>query len=228
MYLRRLGILMSLSGLLLAGCTSQQKLFERAQRLESSDPAAAIKVYSRILDHTGNSDPQFVAKVRVQRGELLLLAKDPQSAYEEFQRAAEADPKNVEAHLRSANLLLMANSPERASEQASVVLRLQPGNTDAMAVLGIAALTSGRVPEGKVILKEVLSKRPDRVDLAVIIAEIDRTEGNLEEAQKLLLDAADTAPKDARPRLALGRIAEERGDNSSAEQNYRLAVHADD
>src|SRR5437868_2131371 len=228
MYLRRLGNLLSLSGMLLAGCASPHKLFERAQQLESSDPAAAVRIYSRILEHPENSDPQFIAKVRVQRGDLLLLAKDPQSAFEDFQRAAEADPRNVEAHLRSANLLLMANSPDRASEQANMVLRSQPGNTDALAVLGIAALTSGRVPEGKVILKEVLSKRPDRVDLAVIIAEIDRTEGNLEEAQKLLLDAADTAPKDARPRLALGRIAEERGDNNSAEQNYRLAVHADD
>src|SRR4051812_24617072 len=117
MYLRRLGILLSLSGMLLAGCASQQKLLERAQRLESSDPAAAIKIYSRILEHAENSDPHFVAKVRVQRGDLLLSAKDPQAAYEDYQRASEADPKNVEAHLRSANLLLMANSPDRASEQ---------------------------------------------------------------------------------------------------------------
>src|SRR5205823_2579816 len=124
--------------------------------------------------------------------------------------------------------LLMGNSADRASEQAGLVLRLEPGNPDALAVLGIAALTSGRVAEGKSILKQVLSRRPDRVDLAVIVAELDRAEGSLDEAHKVLMDAAESAPKDARPRLALGRMAEQRGDNASAEQNYRLAVHSDD
>jgi tetratricopeptide (TPR) repeat protein len=228
MYLRRFGILLSLSGMLLAGCASPIKLFERAQSVESSDPAAAVKIYSRILQHPGDSDPKFLAKVHVRRGDLLLLGKDPQGAFEDYQHATAADPKNADAHLRSANLLLMANSGDRASQEATQALRLEPGNPDAMAILGIAALTGGRVAEGKSILVQVLSKRPDRVDLAVIVAELERTEGALDQARKVLMDAADAVPKDARPRLALGRMAEEQGDNASAEQNYRLAVHSDD
>src|SRR5207253_4985313 len=53
-------------------------------------------------------------------------------------------------------------------------------------------------------------------------------EGSTEEARKVLLNAAENNSKDARPRLALGRMAEEEGDNRAAEQNYRLAVHSDD
>ena len=196
--------------------------------MESSDPAAALKIYSRILQQTKNADPRFVAKVRVRRGDMLMLTKDPQSAFEDYQHAAEADPKNAEAHLRSANLLLMANSSDRASQEANLVLRMEPGNPEALAVLGVAALSSGRVGEGKALLKQVLSKRPERVDVAIIVAELDRAEGSTEEARKVLMDAADKNPKEARPRLALGRIAEEEGDNSSAEQNYRLAVRSDD
>lgn len=221
-------MILSLSGLLLAGCTPPTKLFERARVAESSDPAAALKIYTRILQHPKDSDPRFLAKVRVHRGDMFLLAKDPQSAFDDYQHGAELDPKNVEAHLRSANLLLMANSPDRASEHANMVLRLEPGNPEALAFLGLAALTSGRIADGKAILKQVLTKRSDRVDVAVIVADIDRAEGSLEEARKILMEAAQKNPKDARPRLSLGRMAEEEGDNPSAEQNYRLAVHGDD
>ena len=228
MYLRRLGILISLSALLLAGCATPQKLFERAELAASTDPAAAIKIYSRILQHAQAEDPRFVAKVRVRRGDMLLIAKDPQTAFEDYQHATQIDPKNAEAHLRSANLLLMAGATDRASEEANAVLRLEPGNPEALAVLGVAALSSGRMAEGKALLKQVLSKRPDRVDIAVIVAELEATAGSKEEARRVLAAAAQKNPKDARPRLALGRMAEEEGDNRSAEQDYRQAVASDD
>ena len=228
MYLRRMGIILSLAGLLLAGCATQQKLLERAQRIGPSDPAAGIKLYSRVLQNAKNPDPRFLAMVLVRRGDLFLLAKDPQSAFDDYQRASQADPRNAEAHLRSANLLLIGNAPQRATEEANLVLRLQPGNPDALAVLGVAEINSGRTAEGKALLKQVLSKTPERADVAVIVADIDRREGSTEEAKKILLDAAENNPKDARPRLELGRMAEEQGDNRAAEQNYRLAVHSHD
>ena len=167
MYLRRLGILLSLSALLLAGCATPEKLFERARKVEATDPTTALKSYTRIIERSKNQDPRFLAKVRVRRGDLLLVGKDPQSAFDDYQHAAQLDPKNADAHLRSANLLLMANAADRASEEANLVLRMEPGNPEALSVVGIAALTGGRTAEGKAILKQVLSKRPDRVDIAV-------------------------------------------------------------
>jgi len=169
-----------------------------------------------------------VATVLVQRGDQFLLAKDPQSAFDDYQRAIRSDPRNALAHLRSANLLLIGNSPERATDEAKQVLRVQPGNPDALAVIGVAAINSGRTAEGKSVLRQVLSKSPERVDVALIVADIDRLQGLTEQAKKILLDAAENNPNDARPRLALGRMAEEEGDTRSAEQNYRLAVHGDD
>ena len=228
MYLRRLGILVSLSTLLLAGCATPEKLFESARKVEATDPATALKSYTRIIERSKNQDPRFLAKVRVRRGDLLLLGKDPQSAFDDYQHAARLDPKNPDAHLRSANLLLMANSSDRAAEEANLVLRMEPGNPEALSVVGIAALTSGRTAEGKAILKQVLSKRPDRVDIAVIVAEMDHATGEKDEARAVLTEAAEKNRKDARPRLALGRLAEEEGDNHSAEENYRRAVQADD
>jgi len=228
MHLRRIATLLSLSALLLAGCATPQKLLERAQSVGASDPGAGIKLYTRVLQHSEKAEPQFVANVLVQRGDLFLLAKDPQSAFNDYQRAMQLDPRNALAHLRSANLLLIANSPERATDEARQVLRSQPGNPDALAVIGVAAINQGRTAEGKAILKQVLSKSPERVDVAVIVADIDRAEGSMEEARNVLLEAAAKNPNDARPRLSLGRMAEEKGDNSSAEQNYRLAVHSED
>jgi len=225
---RHTGIILSLACLLLAGCASQEKLLERAERIGPSDPVAGIKLYSRVLQNPKDPDPRFVAKILVRRGDLFLLAKDPQSAFDDYQRGSQLDPRNVEAHLRSANLLLIGNAPARATEEATLVLRMQPGNPDALAVLGVAAINGGRTAEGKAILKQVLSKSPERVDVAVIVADIDRVEGSTEEAMKVLLNAAENNSKDARPRLALGRMAEEKGDNRAAEQNYRLAVHSDD
>ncbi len=226
--MRRLGILLSLASLLLAGCATPAKLFDSARKVEATDPATALKSYTRIIERSKNQDPRFLAKVRVRRGDLLLLGKDPQSAFDDYQHAAYLDPKNADAHLRSANLLLMANAGDRASEEANLVLRMEPGNPEALSVVGIAALTSGRTAEGKAILRQVLSKRPDRVDIAVIVAEMDHATGEKDEARAILTEAAEKNPKDARPRLALGRLAEEEGDNRSAEQNYRQAVQADD
>ena len=228
MYLRRIGILLSLISLLLAGCTNQQKLLERAQQVGPTDPAAGIKLYTRFLENSKQSDPRLIAGVLVRRADLFLLAKEPQSAFDDYQRASQVDPHNVEARLRSANLLLIGNSPQRATEEANLVLRLQPGNPEALAVVGVAAINDGRTAEGKAILKQVLSRTPERVDVAVIVADIDRLEGLRDEARKILLEAAEKNPKDARSRLALGRMAEEEGDNRTAEQNYRLAVHGDD
>ena len=57
---------------------------------------------------------------------------------------------------------------------------------------------------------------------------MDHATGEKDEARAILTEAAEKNPKDARPRLALGRLAEEEGDNHSAEQNYRQAVQADD
>src|SRR5438270_871096 len=227
MYLRRLGPLLTFACLLIVGCASPEKLYERAQSLEHKDPAAAMRLYTRVIEHSPDRSARFLADALVSRGDLKLVSSNPQAAFEDYQRAAELNPQNARAHLRAANLLLVGNSPDRAGQEAGIVLRLEPGNTDALAIMGIAALSQDRVAEAMPILQRVLTLRPDRGDVAIIVADLERAQGQDDEAKKLLLSTAEKSPKDARLRLALGRMAEEQGDNASAEQNYRLAVACD-
>ena len=138
MYLRRLGALLPLACLLIAGCASPDKLFHRAQAIEHKDPAAALRLYTRIIEHPGDAHPRFIADTLVSRGDLRLVNNDPQRAFEDYQRAIQLNPQNAQAHLRSANLLLVGNAPDRAAQEAGIVLRLEPGNTDALAIVGIA------------------------------------------------------------------------------------------
>ena len=227
MYLRRLGLLLPLACLLIAGCASPEKLYQRAQALEHKDPAAALRLYTRVIEHSTDRGPRFIAETLVSRGDLKLVSSDPQGAFEDYQRASQINPQNARAHLRAANLLLIGNSPDRAGQEAGIVLRLEPGNTDALAIMGIAALAQDRMAEAMPILQRVLTLRPDRGDVAIIVADLERARGQDNEAKKLLLATAEKSPKDARLRLALGRMGEEQGDNASAEQNYRLAVACD-
>jgi Flp pilus assembly protein TadD len=227
MYLRRLGPLVPLACLLVAGCASPEKLYQRAQGLERKDPAQAMRLYTRVIERSPDGGPRFLAEALVSRGDLKLVSSDPQGAFEDYQRASQINPQNARAHLRAANLLLVGNSPDRAGQEAGIVLRLEPGNTDALAIMGIAALAQDRMAEAMPILQRVLTLRPDRGDVAIIVADLERAQGQEDEAKKLLLSTAEKSPKDARLRLALGRMAEEQGDNASAEQNYRLAVACD-
>lgn len=227
MYLRRLGLVLPLACLLIAGCASPEKLYERAQAIEHTNPAAAMRLYTRVIEHPANRSPRFIADALVSRGDTKLVANDLQSAFEDYEHATEMNPQNARAHLRAANLLLIGNSPDRAGQEAGMVLRLEPGNTDALAILGIAALAQDRVQEAMPILERVLDLRPERGDVAIIVADLERAQGRDADAHKLLLATAEKSPKDARLRLALGRMAEEQGDNAAAEQNYRLAVTSD-
>src|SRR3954451_15598568 len=227
MYLRRLGPLVPLACLLIAGCASPEKLYQRAQSLEHKDPAQAMRLYTRVIEHSSDRTPRFLADALVSRGDLKLALKDPQAAFEDYERATQLNPQNARAHLRAANLLLVGNSPDRAGQEAGIVLRLEPGNTDALAILGISALAQDRVAEAMPILHRVLDLRPERGDVAIIVADLERAQGRDDEAHSLLLATAEKSPKDARLRLALGRMAEEQGDNAAAEQNYRLAVACD-
>src|SRR3954463_11539558 len=227
MYLRRLGPLLPIACLLIAGCASPEKLYERAQSLDHKDPAMAMRLYTRVIEHSADRSPRFIADALVSRGDLKLISGDAQGAFEDYQRAAQMNPQNARAHLRAANLLLIGNSPDRAGQEAGIVLRLEPGNTDALAILGISALAQDRVAEAMPILHRVLDLRPERGDVAIIVADLERAQVRDEEAHSLLLATAEKSPKDARLRLALGRMAEEQGDNAAAEQNYRLAVSCD-
>lgn len=227
MYLRRIGLLLSLACLLLAGCASPEKLSQRAQALEHKDPAEAVRLYTRVIEHPADRSPRFIAETLVSRGDVQLMNNNAQAAFDDYQRAAHVDPQNAQAHLRAANLLLVGNSPDRAGQEAGIVLRIEPGNTDALAIMGIAALTQDRTAEAMPMLQRVLQLRPERSDVAIIVADLERAQGREDEARKLLLDTAEKAPKDARVRLTLGRLAEERSDSAAAEQNYRLAVSAD-
>jgi tetratricopeptide (TPR) repeat protein len=227
MYLRRLGPLVPLACLLIAGCASPEKLYQRAQSLEHKDPAQAMRLYTRVIEHSSDRTPRFLADALVSRGDLKLALKDPQAAFEDYERATQLNPQNARAHLRAANLLLVGNSPDRAGQEAGIVFRLEPGNADALAIMGIAALAQDRVQEAMPILQRVLDLRPERGDVAIIVADLYRAQGRDEEAHTLLLQTAEKSPKDARLRVSLARMAEEQGDNAAAEQNYRLAIASD-
>ncbi|MFL6301215.1 MAG: tetratricopeptide repeat protein [Terriglobales bacterium] len=195
--------------------------------MEHKDPAQAMRLYTRVIEHSSDRTPRFLADALVSRGDLKLALKDPQAAFEDYERATQLNPQNARAHLRAANLLLVGNSPDRAGQEAGIVFRLEPGNADALAIMGIAALAQDRVQEAMPILQRVLDLRPERGDVAIIVADLYRAQGRDEEAHTLLLQTAEKSPKDARLRVSLARMAEEQGDNAAAEQNYRLAIASD-
>src|SRR5204862_1865701 len=126
-----------LSFTILAGCSTPQRQFARAERLEQSGkPAEALIIYQKMLDQIPAANPRARSQVYYRMGESLYRLERIPDAYAAYQRAADIEPGNLAAHLRVGELLLSAGAPDRAREQAELVLKSNAGNTEAVALLG--------------------------------------------------------------------------------------------
>lgn len=202
----------------------------RARKLESQGKnAEAIKLYSNLLkqmpEHGNN---QRRSEVLLRMGECWLRAGSPSDAFAAFQKAAEADSKNMTAHLRLGEMYLEGGAAERATEQAQTVLQLASASTDGLALLGAASSAAGDTDMALHAFEGVLKAEPQRVRVAVALADIYNQRDEVEKARQVLKAAIAAQPASSVPLLALGRLEEQEGNATTAEEAYRRAVSVED
>jgi tetratricopeptide (TPR) repeat protein len=221
-------LVLALSGIL-AGCSSPQRQFARAAKLQASGHTAkALGLYRQVLQKTPPADFKLRSQTYLHIGECLWRQEQPADAFEAFQRAAETDPSNAVAHLRLGEIFLAAGALESAAEQAQHVLDSVEGNVEALALLGAASAGVGNKELAESAFKRVLEAEPARINIAVALADLYNGQERIEEARKVLQAAAGVQPGSSVPLLALGRLEEQEGNLQPAEEAYRRAVAAED
>ncbi len=213
-----------------AGCSSIAKLqLARAHKLQASgDTEQALDAYEQALTRIPRRDARLRSQALYQMGDCFWKLGRVNEAFAAFQRAAEADNSNMPAHLRMGEIYLAGGALERATEQAHTVLQLASANVEGLALLGAASSAAGNTQVAQQAFSRVLESDPRRVSVAVALADIYNRQDNLDEARAVLRKAALAQPSSSLPWLALGRLEEQEGNVSAAEQAYREAVKAED
>src|SRR3954464_1856481 len=112
---------------LLIGCS--HNLLNQAQQYElAGNNASALLTYQEALAKTPERNGHERSQILMRMGECLFRMDRLAEAFNNFQKAVEADPGNSLSRLRLGELLLTAGAPERAREQALVVLGTMPKN----------------------------------------------------------------------------------------------------
>jgi tetratricopeptide (TPR) repeat protein len=224
-WLAALIVLVSLS----ISCSSPQKQFARAQKLEAQGHTPqAIRLYSDLLERVPPQDARWRSQIQTRIGECYWREERLAESFGAFQKSVEIDPGNIVAHLRLGEIYLAAGAPETASEHARLVLEAAAENPEALSVLGAASAAAGNVDLAEKTFKRVLEADPGRVNVALALADLYNRLDRTEDARQTMKAAAAAQPGSSAPLLGLGRLEEQEGNGPAAEENYRLAVAAED
>lgn len=109
------------------------------RELSGDDPARARAAYERALELDGNSAAALASLAR------LDLATNPEAALALFDRAAAADPSDVDSRLGAARALRALGREGEAIQRLDALLRAHPFSVDAAAEEVALDLGSGRV-----------------------------------------------------------------------------------
>jgi adenylate cyclase len=145
------------------------KLYRRAlDRFYELTPAGNDQAI-RLLERAIATDPDFGAGLslvgwahhsRAAFGWSRDPHKDLESAWSYVQRALEANPNQVEAHMLGGFLLVYRNRIEEGRHMAARAVELDPGNASAVGVEGIVLNWSGAPELGLAKMKRAMEMSP--------------------------------------------------------------------
>ena len=209
---------------LTVGCTDPS--VKKQQYLESgisyfdqaNYPAAIIEFRNAI-----QIDARF-GDARKRLGEAYLLVGDARGALDQFVRASDLLPNDVDVQLKAGNLLLAARKPEDAVARADAALKVQPGNIDALVLRGNALAGLRSFDDALESIEQAIKLDPDRGATYTNLGLLELAKGRRQQAEAALVRAVSLSPKDPRPRLALGNFYWATDRTRDAEQQFDAAL----
>src|SRR5207253_2945154 len=213
---------------LVAGCSPSYDIqLLRAEQLERQGNCdAALTAYDRTLPKIPATDRRKVASVRLHAGSCALKLQHFKQAFEDFQKAVDADPSNLDAHLHLADLLVIGGLPQQALDHVQLVFEKQPENAAALSLLGTISAEAGNTSKAIEFLRHSLNNDPTRESTAIALAELYNRMDKVTEARSVLQSSSATNQKSPLASLALGRLEEQEGNAKAAEAAYRAAQKA--
>ena len=189
---------------------------------EQKKYAEAIVEYRNAL----RVDNRF-GDARFKLAEAYAATGDVRNAFQEYVRAADLLPDNVDAQLKATGMLAMAGRFEDAKTRIQKVLEKQPQNVEAQILLG--NILAGMKDIGGAIaqIEEAIQIEPGRGQSYSNLGVLRMAQGDREAARAAFDKAVEVDPKSVQARLALAMFQLQTGEATGAEQTLRSALELD-
>lgn len=205
---------------------SKDPAAERQKRFDQGEAhAAAGRWPEAIVEYKAavQADASF-GKAHQRLAEAYVKASNYGGALEEFVRAADVLPGDVEAQLVAGQYLLLAERFEDAKTRALHVLDKNPQNAGALLLLGNAWAGLKNYDESLKALDRSATADPNRAMTYATRGNIEAVRGRKSEAEAAFLKAIDVEPKSVNARIALGNFYAAQGDTTKAEAAFNAAA----
>ncbi len=191
-------------GLGCAGNPEQQRreYFESGNALMAQNKTAdAIVQYRNAI----RVDPKF-GEARFKLAEAYDLTGDLRRAGQEYVRAADLLPDNIDAQIKVGTLLLVSRRFEDAKARAEKALKIDPRNIDAQILLGNATAGTRDVDGAIKEFEEAIALAPNDSRGYTSLGAVQLAKGQAAEAEQLFRKAVEVQPDAVAARLALANF----------------------
>jgi tetratricopeptide (TPR) repeat protein len=163
-------------------------------------------------------------EVRKKLAQAFASSGEAARALEQYVRAADLLPKDVEAQLTAGSFLLLAQRFEDAAARADAALAVSPDSVPAHVLRGNALAGLSSFDEALKAIEEAIRLSPDRGDTFTSLGLVQMARGRRGEAEDAFTKAVALSPSSVEARLALGNFYWSTGRPKETEQAFADAL----
>lgn len=215
------------SAALLTACTDPQ--IKKQRYLESGNNFFDKKMYAEAIVEYRNAvsvDATF-GEARKKLADALAISGNAPAAFDQYIRAADLLPNDIDAQIDAGTLLLGARRPQDALQRAEAALKIDPNNVQALVLRGSALSGLSSNDEALKAIEGAIQLDPQRGRTYSSLALIQLAQGDKEKAEAAFRRAAELSPKDVQVHIALGNFYWAAGRVEEAERAFRVALTLD-
>ncbi|HLG59062.1 MAG TPA: tetratricopeptide repeat protein [Vicinamibacterales bacterium] len=224
---RRSAAALCLAAALLSGCGGDPSVRKR-KFVESGDQYIRAKKVAEAIIQYRNAvqlDATF-GEARKKLAQAYAAAGDGPHAFEEYVRAADLLPNDIDVQLAAGALLLMGGKSEDALARADAALKLQPENTQAHVLRGNALAGLSSFDEALKAIEEAIRLNPTQGNTFTNLGLVQLARGRRVEAEAAFKKAVDLSPGSVEAHLALGNFYWSVGKPDETERAFSGALRA--
>jgi len=143
-------------------------------------------------------------EARKKLGSAYLRVNDSQHALQEYVRAADLLPDDLDVQLTAGRLLHLAGQFEEAKSRARMVLQKDPRNVEAVILLGSTLLGMKDVDSAIGELEDAIRLDPHQSSIYTTLGAFELSKGRTEQAEAAFRQAVELEPDAPRVHVALG------------------------
>ena len=226
---RGLSVCVVFAGLLLASACSKDPAVRKQEFLQSGNKYFEAKQYRHAIIEYRNAiqvDPTF-GPARARLAEAYARGGEPRLALDEYVRAADLLPRDLEVQIQAGTYLLAAGRPQDALGRAEIALKLQPKDARVHVLHGNALAGLNSFDKALASIEEAIRLDPKRAWTYAQLGAIELARGRRQEAEAAFKRAVSVDPSSIEAQLALGNFYWASGQAAETEAAFSAALELD-